>query len=213
VVTDGAAGAIAAWPNNLTFEVFAQRYVFDGIVATQLALASSEVRADRVTLVWQGPRAGDLNARVERREERGEWRQIGSAMRDAPDRLRYEDRDVAASARYAYRLTWQEDGADQFTTESWIDVPGAAALALRGLRPNPAVDAINVSLSLPNSAPATLELVDLAGRLIANREVGSLGAGPHLVRLDDGSRVAPGVYWVRLRQGTQQLLARAIVMR
>jgi hypothetical protein len=86
-------------------------------------------------------------------------------------------------------------------------------LALRGLRPNPAVDAINVSLSLPNSAPATLELVDLAGRLVANREVGSLGAGPHLVRLDNGASVAPGMYWLRLRQGGQQLMARAVVMR
>jgi hypothetical protein len=210
---DGSGGVIAAWFSPPSYHVFAQRYVFDGIVATQLSLASSDARPNRATLVWQGVNAGDLSAAVSRREVSGAWQRIGTASREAADRLRYEDDTVAPGTRYAYRLSWFEGGAQQSSAEAWIDVPSLATLTLEGLRPNPAVDAINVSFSLPNSSPATLELLDLAGRRVADREVGSLGAGRHLVRLDEGGRLTPGVYWVRLRQGGQQSMARAAVMR
>ena len=213
MATDGSLGAIVAWVDQLTQQVYAQRYVFDGIVAAQLALVSSDARPDRVVLLWQGTGAAGLNASVERREASGAWRRLGPAERDAADRVRYEDASVTAGTRYAYRLVWTEDGAEQATAESWIDVPGMAVLALEGLRPNPAVDAINVSFSLPGSAAASLELLDLAGRRVADREVGSLGAGRHLVRLDQAARVAPGIYWVRLKQGGRQFMVRAAVVR
>ena len=213
VVSDGSGGAIVAWYDNNDNHPYAQRYVSDGIVATQLALASSEAYSDRVTLVWQGVNAGSLGATVSRREENGAWRSLGAAQRDGTDRLRFEDTTVAPGTRYAYRLGWNEEGTLQSSAESWIDVPAAAKLALEGLRPNPAVGPIQVRFSLASGEAANLDLLDLAGRRVASREVGSLGAGSHLVRLDGGGRVAPGVYWVRLRTAARQLLARAVVMR
>jgi len=191
----------------------AQLFVMNGIVATHLALFSSDARSDRVALVWQGPRAGDLTATIDRHLENESWRRIGVATRDADDRLRYEDRDVVAGERYAYRLGYVASGVERFTTETWVDVPTDAVLALEGLRPNPAVGPLDVSFSLPSALAASIELLDLAGRRVIERQVGSLGPGRHLMRLDPGVPIAPGIYWLRLRQGSQQFLTRAVVMR
>lgn len=193
--------------------VMAQRFVTDGVVATNLAFASSDIQSDRVTLYWQGAGASGVSATVYRRTENEGWLRIGSTGHDGPDRLRYEDASVVAGTRYAYRLGYIEDGSEQVTVETWIDVPSADVFALEGLRPNPAVGAINVSFSLAREGPATMELLDLAGRRVIDREVGQFGRGRHVFRLDLGARMAPGVYWLRLRQGVEQALTRAVVMR
>jgi hypothetical protein len=211
VAHDGSSGALVYW--NQRSVVVAQYFVTDGIVATTLSLASTDVRSDRVTLIWQGVGASGLVANVYRRAENEEWKRVGSAAVDAPDRLRYEDASVSAGTRYAYRLGYSEAGTEQLTSETWVEVPTAAVFALEGLRPNPAVDGIKVSFSLAREGQATLDLLDLAGRLVIDREVGGLGAGRHLLRLDSGERISPGVYWLRLRQGEQQALKRAVVIR
>jgi hypothetical protein len=211
VTTDGAGGMIGAWGSYGIIR--AQRFVPGGIVATALSLASVDARSDAVTLRWQGVGAGALTASVYRRTESAEWQRLGDAEHDGSDRLAYEDRSVTAGGRYAYRLGWNEQGADHYSQESWVDVPATATLSLEGLRPNPAVDALNVSFSLPSPSSASVELLDVTGRRVLDREVGSLGAGRHLVRLDNGSPVAPGMYWLRLRQGERSLMARAVVVR
>jgi hypothetical protein len=132
---------------------------------------------------------------------------------DGSGSLRFEDRAVSPGERYAYRLGYVEAGGELFTTETWVDVPAALRLALEGLRPNPAVGELHVWFTLPHAAPATLALHDLAGRRVLDREVGSLGPGRHLVRLDDGASIPPGIYWLSLRQGEKTLLARGVVMR
>jgi len=88
---------------------------------------------------------------------------------------------------------------------------GEVAFALEGFRPNPSRGPLTVSLALPAAEPATLQLFDLAGRRVAEREVGTLGAGRHLVRLDPGAWIAPGVYLLRLTQGARTATARAVV--
>ena len=70
-----------------------------------------------------------------------------------------------------------------------------------------------VRFSLPGDERATLELFDLRGRRIASREVGSLGAGEHLMPLTDRGNLPAGVYLVRLTQGHRTLTAKACVVR
>jgi len=62
-------------------------------------------------------------------------------------------------------------------------------------------------------APATLTLVDVSGRLVRHREVGSLGTGAHVVDLGEGERLPAGIYVVRLIRGGQTLTARVSVIR
>jgi hypothetical protein len=88
-----------------------------------------------------------------------------------------------------------------------------AAFGLNGVFPNPAGARFMVSFSLPGSGPARLELIDIAGRRIASREVGMLGPGSHAVDL--GPRPLPpgGVYMVRLTRGGEQVTRKVVVVK
>ncbi|MBI4365088.1 MAG: T9SS type A sorting domain-containing protein [Candidatus Latescibacteria bacterium] len=95
-----------------------------------------------------------------------------------------------------------------------VESPGdrAPALAVGAARPNPG-DHVSVTISLPNAAPAVLDLIDVQGRLVLSRDVGSMGAGTHRVALDPGRRLPSGVYVVRLTQGTRFVTAKAVLAR
>ena len=92
-------------------------------------------------------------------------------------------------------------------------VGSACKLELGGLRPHPAVGDLVVSFTLPDAQTARLELLDITGRRWLARDVGSLGAGSHLIRLGERMRVPTGMYWLRLAHGGQSLLVKALVVR
>ena len=92
------------------------------------------------------------------------------------------------------------------------EVPGAGSLsfALEPVRPNPARGGeLAVRFSLPTDAPARLELLDVAGRRVASREV---GAGRHTLDLGEGQHLAAGLYLVRLTQGANTCTTRVVVL-
>ncbi len=213
ITSDGGGGAIVAWFNYWANVLYAQRFVMDGVVASELALVSADAQSDRVLLLWQGDGAYAANASVERRTTTSDWQRIGTPIAEGEDRLRYDDRDVTPGSRYGYRLVYLRSGVTQYTADTWVDVPLAAVFALEGARPNPAVSRMNVAFSLPNGSPASLAMLDVAGREVMRREVGSLGAGRHVVPMDPGAPLAPGLYWLKLTQGERALLARAVVIR
>lgn len=215
IASDGQRGAIVAWDERCCnrLGVYAQRFVLDGPVPAQVSLVSANAEPDRVRLAWYVTDAVAFHAAVERRRESSSWEVLGTVSADGTGRIEYQDRGVISGERYAYRLAYTEEGSERHTAETWVDVPRALTLALEGLRPNPAVGAVIVSFTLPTAAPATLELVDVSGRSLLRREIGALGAGRHLLRLEEGARVAPGMYWLRLRQSGRTLIARGVVVR
>lgn len=76
--------------------------------------------------------------------------------------------------------------------------PAATRLALLGAWPNPSRGAFSVSLALPaGGRGAKLELLDLAGRRVAEVPLAAYGPGVHTVPLR-GEALRPGVYLVRL---------------
>jgi hypothetical protein len=87
----------------------------------------------------------------------------------------------------------------------------ALAFALEGVRPNPApAGRVVVTFTLPGDAAARLEMVDVSGRRVAAREVGTLGAGRHVITMGGG--IAPGLYFIRLTQGANTRVARVGVL-
>ena len=92
-------------------------------------------------------------------------------------------------------------------------VPTAAPGLALSLRANPARDRLAVAFSLPDATPARLELFDVTGRRVEEREVGALGAGRHVVTLAGGRRLASGVYLVRLSHRARSVTVRAAVLR
>ena len=215
-VTDGVGGAIVVWEERERRPrsgLFAQRFPASGPTSALVALAHVDATPERVRLVWEGPGAGAFVAHVERRGPTTGWERLGDALADGPDRLRYEDGSVSAGARYAYRLAYPDGGIERLTAESWVDVPLATGFALRGVTPNPARDNPLVAFSLGSGEPATLMVFDVHGRLVFEREVGSLGPGHHTVPIDGRGALPAGVYSVRLRQGDLAATKRAVLVR
>jgi hypothetical protein len=128
--------------------------------------------------------------------------------------------DVGAAGSF-YKLSAVDFNGNEslfalVTPNQTTDVTDAAAplaFALEGVRPNPAFGGrLLVHFALPNGAPATLELLDVAGRRVRERAVGAMGAGRHVVDLSGSERLKPGLYFLRLTQGANQRVARATLM-
>ena len=127
--------------------------------------------------------------------------------------------DIGAAGSY-YKLSTvdvhgNESGFALITPGMTAGVSGGGplAFALEGVRPNPTKgNDLNVAFVLPTGAAARLELLDLSGRRVLAREVGSLGAGRHVVNLAEGRKVAPGMYWVGLTQGAKRNATRVVVI-
>jgi len=92
-----------------------------------------------------------------------------------------------------------------------VDPGTAARVALTGVAPNPAVDRMSVSFALASGEPAAFDLVDVTGRRVLSREVGSLGAGSHQIEITTAGRVPPGVYFLRLAQGGRVATSRVAI--
>jgi hypothetical protein len=103
------------------------------------------------------------------------------------------------------------DAATQSRTA--VGDAGPWRLALEGARPNPARGAMRVWFTLPSLEPATLDVVDVAGRRVLRRNIGSLGAGSHAVTLDGTQALRPGLYFLNLIQGSRSLSSRVAVVR
>lgn len=80
-----------------------------------------------------------------------------------------------------------------------VDVGSPAAplsLAIQGIHPNPATDGrLVLRFSLPSDRPATIELMDAAGRRMATRKLASPAPGRHSMQLGDDARLTPELYW------------------
>jgi len=95
-----------------------------------------------------------------------------------------------------------------------VDEDGVAPVfALRRAMPNPAFDVLRMNFSLPDGRPARMEVFSIAGRLVDAREVGGMGPGSHTVTLGTRSKLASGVYIVRLTQGAMRLTTRVVLVR
>jgi hypothetical protein len=207
VCTDGAGGVIVVWL-SVGGNLFAQRMTSDLPVAVELSLVSAAATSEGVRLEWRAPAGGIASASLERRSASEAWARIAHLVPDGEQRFRHEDGDVTPGERYAYRLVH----AGGTTSEAWVEVPRAAVFALAGARPNPAPSSdLRVAFSLASAGAAELSLYDVSGRRVASRAVGSLGAGSHVVRLAEGERLEPGLYWLRLAQGAERRTARVVV--
>jgi hypothetical protein len=172
----------------------------------------------RVTLRWAANTEADLGHYLL-------YRGSTAAFVPAPGNLVVASPDTgyvdAVSAIYYYKLCAVDvhGNASAFATQlpTWtagVDGGAPLAFALESARPNPSRgEQLSVAFTLPTPAPARLELVDVSGRRVAEREVGVLGAGRHLVALAAGRPLAPGLYLVRLTQGANVRVTRVAVLR
>jgi hypothetical protein len=135
--------------------------------------------------------------------------------------------DYAGSARI--RFAFGSDGAA--TAEGWYidDVeillpfssvdgsPSQARLALHPAGPNPNAGMSALRLELPRAADVSVRVFDPSGRAVRTIPSERLAAGQHAIvwdGLDDaGTRVASGVYWIRVLADNEERAARMVVVR
>jgi hypothetical protein len=181
-------------------------------VAVLAALTFVDPEPDRIRLTWYAAGEPNLNATLYRRTPGTDWTRVATLTSNSGGLLQYEDRAVIEGGLYGYRLGIMDAGVEVFAGEVWATA-SRPALALEGILPNPAVNGrFSVAFALPTNEPARLELLDVTGRRVASREVGSLGPGRHQLALDSGAHLPPGVYLVRLVQAQTTRTARVVVI-
>lgn len=213
LVADGLGGAIIVY-SVFPDQPYLQKFVSDGVVAADVSLVSAEARSDAVELRWYVGGEPGFTATLERRSLADDvWRELAEVAADGTGAIVYADRAVSPGERYAYRLRWSEHGAVRTTTETWVETPAGLQFVLHGLQPNPSQGDAYAAFTLPGRAAGELELLDVGGRRVLAREIGTLGPGRHVVPLAAGTPVPPGLYLVRLRWSDRVATSRAIVMR
>lgn len=179
---------------------------------TMLSLVDANADPHHVELSWYGASQAGASATVYRQAEETAWTEVASIAADGTGRFRFEDLNVRPGARYGYRLGVRAGGSEQFYGETSITVPSEWLLALALLAPHPAADRLAIAITLASAAPARLEVVDVAGRIVGRRDVGSLWAGQHVVTFTEAAQWRPGIYLLRLTQGPRSLTARACIV-
>jgi hypothetical protein len=163
-----------------------------------MALTDAVAETDHVLLTWQTDAGPGLSATVYRRTANTDWVALAQISPDGSGVLVYDDRAVTPGAEYDYRLGYLDDGVETFSTPAHITVPTGLAFTLDGAQPNPANRELWIALTLPTATPATLELLDVTGRLVRTQSVA--GAGRHLVNFAGGQTLPAGIYLVRATQ-------------
>ena len=99
------------------------------------------------------------------------------------------------------------------TDDAPTTAPGQR-LAIGAPSPHPArTSGFALSLSLPSSEPATLELFDVGGRRVAERRIESPTPGAQRLEMGQGVRLTPGVHLARLTQGGESRSVRVVLIR
>lgn len=88
----------------------------------------------------------------------------------------------------------------------------AAGLVLEPPVPNPARGLTTLAYSLDRERPVALEVVDVAGRVVATLARGSQAAGTHTISWDATGEV-PGVYFLRMAAGPESRTRKLVVAR
>ena len=127
--------------------------------------------------------------------------------------------DVGPAGSYyklsALDVNGNESGYALVTPSGTLDAGEAfaKALELHGVSPNPSPGSrLTVAFSLPATAPARLELLDIAGRRLSAWEARTPTAGRHSVDFATDRRLPPGLYLVRLTHGGASRTARVAVV-
>jgi hypothetical protein len=125
------------------------------------------------------------------------------------------ERKISASFKADFNGTFQGSSSRSVDHLTYIpsvgidDGPVVNALALAPLRnPVRGGEALRVRLSLASASAARLTLLDVRGRVLAARDVQEGG----VVELASPTKLAAGVYLVRLEQGALAVTARAVVL-
>jgi hypothetical protein len=213
LASDGAGGALATWVDDVSSaraQFLRSRPVLTGPLPK---LESVESGPGRARLTWRTAKGDRRSFVLERRVgEEEEWQTAATVHAGADGLMVAEDRGVSPGAVAHYRLVLPMGEAQVYLAEITVEIPLPKPLALRFARSEDRGRTVRVALTLATNEAAKLELFDVLGRKLCSRDVGSLGAGDHDVRLELPRYVRSGIYFLRLAQGPVTRTGRVTVL-
>jgi hypothetical protein len=190
-----------------------------GTTAIAVALQDVRVEAGLVRLEWIVPDAGTSINSVQRRTIDSDWVDLGQGTAGPRGTVTFEDHDVTAGTRYAYRLFVLNARDQGYSSEAWITVPGAAPLALRlePAYPNPFRAETRLTFTVPGNGRAALAIYDVKGRRIAKLLDEDMPAGGRSLSWNgmdnSGHAMASGTYFAKLSAGGKSLVRKVLLTR
>jgi hypothetical protein len=167
-----------------------------GPVATQLALVAADVVNGHPHLEWFSADGANESMRLYRAALPAGFERLGDLFANGTGMVSYDDMDALRGRSYEYQLGLQTSSGERLLGLAHVDVPLNAQLAIKRLAGS--TGALAFSVVLAADQPATLDLMDAAGRRIARQDLAGLGAGEHTVSL--AGTPHSGVYWARVSQ-------------
>jgi hypothetical protein len=193
LLPDGSGGALAVWDDGRSgFDVYAHHLLAGGFVDPNWP-----VNGRGVSTATQSQNAG------------------GAAIADGSGGLiaAWSDgRTIASTNNDIYAQRVQANGQLGGTVVGVASRP-PGAFALAPVTPTPSRSGrFGVRYTLPSEGDVTIELLDIAGRRLASRELGVQSAGAHDLQWKPTPRLPAGLHFVRLRFGAESRMARAITL-
>ncbi len=176
-------------------------------VPTAPAFVRATLEHGRAVIVWHSASRLGARALITRSADRGAWEDVGSLDPDASGLVRFEDGSVRPGHRYRCRLGTRVADALRYVESTELAIPGdALTLAQNG--PNPARGALRFTYSLARVEPATIELIDIAGRRVRSWSIAP-GLAAHAGF--DSAGLHAGIYWARLTQGAESAVIKVVL--
>jgi hypothetical protein len=180
---------------------------------------SADVGDHVAQLEWNTQNTSGPIGAVYRRKPDTEWTSIGVVEADAQGNISFEDNTITPGFEYGYQIVVTSEVGDEVLGEVWVSAPTDvhdrtpnAALAV-SVWPNPAVGPLSISFTLADDDRGRLEMFDVRGKRVLERDIGALGAGAHRLEIGHARDYPAGVYFVRLTQSGRSVSSRLVLVR
>ena len=169
-------------------------------------------------LVWETSREAlfegfEIEKAVENSENTAlKFEKIGSVAANSTQKYGFEDINFEQNKVQYYRLRMiDSDGSFEYSKTISLSTQNLAKPQVQ-IAPNPAADIATLSISLTNDAEVSLDIFDIRGALIQNRNLGTQKAGAFVQSLNVAD-LPLGSYFVKINIGDTAMYQKLVITR
>jgi hypothetical protein len=141
------------------------------------------------------------------------WVKVNPTLIEGMNPYSYVDKEVETRNAYEYKLEAVLDTSSLLLGNTQSDAKtNPTSFAISSIFPNPASDSVNLELVLPDNSNVEIEIYDLSGRLVMQKNLGELSAGEQRIELIT-SGLQNGVYTIIAQNSSEKSSARLVVTR
>lgn len=216
VCSDGRGGCYLAYavehPSTGQGQIVLHQFTDDVPVPAAQAEGWVIARPDRAELVWSGAALRAPELVVQRSQDQGAgWIDLGAPIRVMADRVAFVDEDVTPDQTYGWRVRGAT--GEVLTREVWERMPPASGLAIFAPNPMQANDEnVILEIAVVTAGPGLLQVMDLQGRVLAERSFESAGPGRYRVPIHR-PLTSSGLHWLRVTHSGESVTRRLAILR